>query len=146
MLKLCLNSPKKKRLALPGSTWHNTGAFPAQQSIAHLMESSLTLTFLAPLLPRAALLAQLQYPSSLKKGSIHSWTSEKKLQVFKREQSVQGSPLPLSCWKLCTTKSPADAFSEHTWTDGVELQLKMFPFMRFFTASSHGKLFHISQV
>lgn len=49
----------EKRLALPGSAQQSIGAFPAQQSIAHLMESSLTLTFLTLLLPTAVSLAQL---------------------------------------------------------------------------------------
>lgn len=59
MLKLWLNSAEKKSFALAGSAQQSAGAFPAQQSIAHLMESSLALTFLTLPLPRPVLLAQL---------------------------------------------------------------------------------------
>lgn len=150
MLKLWLNFTKT-RLALPGSAWQGAGAFPAQQSIARLMGSSLTLNFLELLWPWSVLLAQLWHPSLLDKGNIQFWTSEKKLQVFNPEQLVQGSPLPLTTWEgcselpSCTTTSPAHTFSERSRTDSIEAQL-MFPFINCFTASSHGKLFHIPEV
>lgn len=102
---------------------------PAKQSITCLKESSSTPNFFIFLLPRAVLLAQLWHPSSLEKGSIHFWTSERNDRFFKWSNQM-GVP----CAKghvdsLCPAlpMCRAGVTSEHTQAHSVELQLKNVP-------------------